>query len=149
MKKAILFSSFLFFYSSIELCFSQSPPPPSSMEVFMEVAPNDTNNLQNYNDSVFFNLTQLKSTMALLLEDTTNVINIHVKLGTTLGSSDLLNKIFVFDQSGIFMDGTSYKRENEVIYLGLGNFIGINTYYAEAKLEYANAVFSQSIYFNN
>jgi hypothetical protein len=78
----------------------------------------------------------LMATMIVVVNDTLNLNKLYVKFGTTAGGSNLLSKTFVFNQVGNFNDGTAYERKGNIIYLTLGqNFMGLNTFYAEVKLE--------------
>ena len=120
---------------------------PERMEVFMEL--NESNTSGTVNDTLFASNAQVKGRMVIVLQDSTDISKIYVKLGNTTGASNLLSKIFNFDQAGNFTDGTSYKREGLIIYIGLGNFTGLNVYYGEAKLEDANGVSGTPVTYNN
>ncbi len=120
---------------------------PARMEVFMEL--NEASGAGTVNDTLFAANAQVKGRMVIVLQDSSDISKIYVKLGNTAGSSDLLTRTFNFDQSGTFADGTSYKREGLIIYLGLGTFTGLNVYYGEARLEDANGVSGTSVTYNN
>jgi hypothetical protein len=134
MKTKIYFLlSFFVISCLVKTLSAQSLLPPSRMEVYMIVAPDDTTNL--FGDTTFAVHTKLKGKMVVNLRDTLNISKIHVKLGTTNGGSQLLNRVFVYDLRGNFNDGTSYMRNKKTLYLGLGNFVGLTNYYGEVTLE--------------
>lgn len=120
---------------------------PARMEVFMEL--NEADPSGTVNDTLFAANALVKGRMVIVLQDSSDISKIYVKLGNTTGASDLLTKTFNFDQAGTFADGTSYKREGLVIYLGLGTFTGLNIYYGEAKLEDANGISGTPVTYNN
>lgn len=85
----------------------------------------------------------LSATMVIQLSDTSGIQKIHIKFGTTSGSGNLLTKAFVFDQSGTLPDQTIYTRKGRLLYLLMGHqYMGLNQFYAEAKLEYTGGQFS-------
>lgn len=113
---------------------AQSIPGPASMEVYMQKAESDTTNL--YADTLFQANTKQIGKMVIVLSDTFNINKIHIKIKSSSSSStDLFNKIFLYSQSGVFSDGTSFERISNVLYIGLGNFTGLNSFFGEAKLE--------------
>jgi hypothetical protein len=104
----------------------------SRMEVYMQVNQNDTTNL--FGDTLFQSYTKLTGTMLITLTDTTGIASVNVKVGSTAGAVDLFHKLFTYDLTGDFSDGTDYRRHVFVIHLGLGNFTGVNTFYSSADL---------------
>lgn len=86
--------------------------------------------------------------MTIQLFEVTDINSLHVKLGTTSGGSDLLDKTFDFDVSGSVGNGCSYSRTDYIITLGLGNFNGLTSYYSEVKLERADHTLTDAIVFN-
>ncbi len=133
MNKLILITCFL-----LSICINklsaQSIPAPTSMEVYMQKAESDTTNL--YADTLFQANTKQFGKMIVVLEDTFNISKIYVKIKTSSGAAtDLFNKTFLYSQSGVFADGTSFERILNVLYIGLGNFTGLNSFFGEAKLE--------------
>lgn len=133
MNKLTLITCFL-----LSICINklsaQSIPAPTSMEVYMQKAESDTTNL--YADTLFQANTKQFGKMVIVLADTFNINKIYVKIKSSSNSSgDLFNKAFTYTQSGVFSDGTSFERVLNVLYIGLGNFTGLNSFYGEAKLE--------------
>ena len=112
---------------------SQDILPAERMDLLLEVAPGD--NSMSANDTTFLSTTNVISKVVLALQDTVHLSKIHVKLGSTPNSQNLLSKYFVFDATGTLSDGTSYTRDGNVVYLNLGSRTGIQNYYAEIKLE--------------
>lgn len=85
----------------------------------------------------------LKAVMVVNLQDTTGIVKLHVKFGSTAGSANFLNKAFVYDVSGSFADKTAYRRKGKTVYLTLGEpFMGLNQFYAEVVLEHTGGQFS-------
>lgn len=118
---------------SVNVSYGQSGVNAKRMEVYMKVAVGDTTNL--FGDTLFHSHTRLNGSMIIVLNDTSDISTLHVKLGTSQGGSDLLQKDFQYDVSGVFTDGTSYSRDYKTIRLGLGEFTGLNHYYAELQME--------------
>ncbi len=125
---------------------TQTVLPPSRMEVYMQLASNDSTVV--FNDTSFTSQNILQGTVFIKLQDTLSLAKIHVKLGTTQGGSDLFSKDFLYDDSGNFTDGTSYSRNGLNILLGIGQFTGLNSYYAEVKLEDTSQNLSDPVYYN-
>lgn len=85
----------------------------------------------------------LRAVMVVNLQDTTGIVKLHVKFGSTAGSANFLNKAFVYDVSGSFADKTAYRRKGKTVYLTLGEpFMGLNQFYAEVVLEHTGGQFS-------
>lgn len=134
MNKLILIICSLFTILSSNQIKAQSIPAPTSMEVYMQKAESDTTNL--YADTLFQANTKQFGKMIVVLEDTFNISKIYVKIKTSSGAAtDLFNKTFLYSQSGVFADGTSFERILNVLYIGLGNFTGLNSFFGEVKLE--------------
>jgi hypothetical protein len=111
---------------------AQDIVPPSDFEVYMTVAPGDTSKV--FGDTLFYSTTHLVGSMVIVLQDTLNIKSITVSMGSSSGGSDLFQKTFTFDNSGAFSDGTSYKRTGMNVYLGIGNYTGLNNFYSQAAL---------------
>lgn len=101
-----------------------------------------------FGDTVFSSQAILMGSVFVKLQDTLNVSKIHVKLGTTQGGNNLFSKDFLFDVSGNLSDGTSYVRNGLNVLLGIGQFVGLNSYYAEVRLEDTSQNLSDAIYYN-
>lgn len=126
---------------------AQNLTAPKSLRVVMAVLPNDQT--MNPGDTAFKANTQLSAKAFVSLHDTTGIQKIHFKMGSSDGGSNYRNKTFVFDQSGVLADGTSYSRHKKTVVLGLGNLTGVNLYYAEVWLEDANGNISTKVKANN
>lgn len=126
---------------------AQDVMPPTDFQVYMEVAPTDTTNL--FGDSLFSPNTQLTGTVVLVLQDTSNIKNINVSIGAASGGSNLFQKTFVFDNAGSFSDGTSYKRQGLVVYLGVGAYTGLNSYSAQVTLQDNSGYSTPVVSFSN
>jgi hypothetical protein len=86
--------------------------------------------------------------MTIQLFEFTGINSIKVKLGTTEGGSDLLDKSFAFDVSGNVGNGCTYSRTDYTVTLGLGSFNGLTDYFSEVKLERANHSLTEAVIFN-
>lgn len=126
---------------------AQTVLPPSRMEVYMQLSNNDSSIV--FDDTLFSSHSILDGTVYIKLQDTLNLSIIHVKLGTTQGGSDIFNKDFVFDEAGDFTDNTWYLREGLDVMLGIGEFIGLNSYFSEVRLEDTSQNLSDTVYYNH
>lgn len=126
---------------------SQTTGPHDSLNIVMIVAPNDQT--MNVGDMDFKINTSLIYKAIIRLSDTVGVAKLHFKLGSTNGASNYLNKEFIFDQSGIFSDGTAYVRKKNIVYLTLGTYSGITNYFAELKTENTLGAFTQILKLTN
>jgi len=90
----------------------------------------------------------IQVTMFIQLFEVTGIESIRVKLGTSSGASDLLNKTFDFDVSGNVGGGCSYSRTDYVITLGLGDYSGLISYFSEVILERTDHSLTDAVVFN-
>jgi hypothetical protein len=125
----------------------QTIPVPRAMEVYLQVLPSDTTNL--FGDSIFSPNTQVKAKMVIILRDTINISSLNITVGSSANSTNLFQKNFTFDLVGLFNDGTSYERNGLIIYLGLGNFTGLNTFYSSIRLQSPSGYITSPIMYNN
>lgn len=82
---------------------------------------------------------QLKIALDIILQDSSQISKINIKLGSTPNTSDLLVHSFTFDQNnpgGLL----SYNRTGNYIKLGLGSYPNTNNafYYSEVEIEDIN-----------
>tara|TARA_R110001592_G_scaffold227755_1_gene484090 strand:- start:545 stop:1006 length:462 start_codon:yes stop_codon:yes gene_type:complete len=116
----------------------QTVPSPSETYLNIEVV-----NPTTLSDEVLDTLTNpmgivgtnemLMVSVSMLLEDTTVVSKIHVKLGTTLGGNDLLEQTFNYDENLTLPQ--SYFREEEMLTIGMGEYVNSGVFYCEVTLE--------------
>lgn len=66
--------------------------------------------------------------------DTANISYIHVTMGTSDGSGDIVDHAFEFDRDAALPIGLSYRRDSNEIKIGLGNH-PIRTYFLEITIE--------------
>jgi hypothetical protein len=92
--------------------------------------------------------TSIRVVMTIQLFEVTGITSLQVKLGTTSGSSNLLNKTFAFDVSGSVGNGCTYSRTDYTISLGLGDYNGLTSYFSEVKLERDDHSLTDAIVFN-
>ena len=85
--------------------------------------------------------------MVIQLFEYTGINSIRVKLGTTEGGSDLLDKTFAFDVTAN-LGNYSYSRTDYTVSLGLGSYNGLTSYFSEVKLERADHSLTDAIVFN-
>lgn len=71
--------------------------------------------------------------MFVVLTDTNNITGFTVKLGTTSGGNDIIEKTFTYATEGEFLDGTSYIRDGVYIRLYLGKYATLGNYYAQVQ----------------
>lgn len=127
--------------------FSQTAVSADSLNIIMIVDPND--HTMAVGDLDFKPTTNVLYKAVFILHDTTTTSKFHVKMGSAAGTSNYINKTFVFDQSGSFPDGTAYERIGRVIYLSLGTYAGISTYAIELKVENSNGQLSSPLNLTN
>jgi hypothetical protein len=125
----------------------QSIDPPVSLDIVMQVVSNDNTMLPG--DSLFKSTTNLIGKAIVVVNDTIGLNKLHLKLGTTDGSGNLLTKTFNYAQQGNFPDGTSYTRNKNIIYLNLGNYTGLNFYFGEVTLEDTQGALTQPKKYSN
>lgn len=104
--------------------------PIKSTSVFLEII--DTY-VAGDNDSIIPANVNLKAILIVELFDTTNVSTIAVKFGNVAGNPNYLNKSFSYLTQGVFSDGTSYRRDKNILYFNMGIFQGLNNFYAEVQ----------------
>lgn len=92
--------------------------------------------------------TAIQVIMTVQLFEITGIESLHVKLGTTSGSSNLLDKEFVFDVSGNVGNGCTYSRTDYTVTLGLGSFNGLTSYFSEVTLERTDHSLTDAVVFN-
>ena len=92
--------------------------------------------------------TSIQVVMTVNLFQATGISSFHVKLGTTSGGPDLLNKSFSFDVFGNVGNGCSYNRIDDTVILGLGDFNGLTSYFSEVVLERTDQTLTEAIVFN-
>ncbi len=92
--------------------------------------------------------TSIAVVMYIQLFEITGISSLHVKLGTTSGSADLLDKTFAFDVSGGVGNGCTYSRTDYTVTLGLGSFNGLTSYFSEVILERDDHSYTDAIVFN-
>ena len=127
---------------------AQTIPAPTNIEVYMQKAETDTTNL--YADTLFKANTNQIGKMVIVLEDTFNISKIYVNIKSSANSTTtLFTKTFIYSQSGNFSDGTSLNRVQNVLYIGLGSFMGLNTWYGESKLESPTGYQTQTVIYDN
>jgi|GEM_PF-1933121 len=91
----------------------------------------DANSIQGTDTSYFHEI-------HIDLNDTINVSKISVKIGTSLGASDVENYDFVYDVNTFLPHGYSYYREGDLLTLTLDKHAA-GIYYYEVKLIDINA----------
>ena len=69
------------------------------------------------------------------LASTEELAKVHLKVGTTEGGDDLAGHIFNIEDTSGQSDNYTYTLESNLLLLHLGIFTGINTHFAEVKLE--------------
>jgi hypothetical protein len=127
--------------------FSQTQLSADSLNLIMIVAPNDQT--MTIGDLDFKPNTLLQYKAIFILNDTTTTSKLHVKMGSAIGTSNYLDKTFVFDQNGSFPDGTAYERKGRVVSLSLGTYTNISSYAIELKVEHTNGQFSSPLNLSN
>jgi hypothetical protein len=126
---------------------AQTPSAPKAIQIIMRVDPSDTT--MHKGDLNFKANTKVIGTAVIALKDTVNIYKVHLKVGTTDSTGNLLTKSFLFSQCGDFIDGTSFYKKGNALYIGLGMFTGINLYFGEVKLESNQNTFTPATKFKS
>lgn len=131
------------FFAALYCLMTHKTSAQTSLHVYMELIGGST----SFSDSVISSSQPLHGTMVIEVTDTTTISKIHVKMGSSDGGNDLFSQTFIFDVSDSLSlpAGTSYLREGKVIYLGIGDYTGLNHFFGEAKLEDNVGAFSPAI----
>lgn len=142
-KILFLFTGFAFYTSHV--CAQQNSYPVLSTSVETTCITNciDADSIPYVSDSSL-----IQVIMTIQLFEVTGINSLHVKLGTTNGGSDLLDKTFDFDVSGSVGNGCTYSRTDYTVTLGLGSFNGLTSYFSEVKLERTDHSLTDAIVFN-
>lgn len=122
----------------VNLAHAQDAPQQTDLQVFRKVPAAEMAALANVSpESVDAALASIDMdfTYAITLTDTTDIASIQVKLGSTDGGSEHFSKTFTFDGAATNPDGTTYRREGFYVYLGIGTYNSLNTFFAEAQIE--------------
>ena len=80
----------------------------------------------------------------LTLVDTISISNIHIRLGTSAGGTELFDGFFTFDNYELD-EGQEYIREENNLRITIGIFEWDPALYAEVKLEDVNGQFSETV----
>jgi len=131
------------FYSGRAFAQNTYPILSTSVETVCSANCIDQDSIPYLSDS-----TAIQVTMTVQLFETTGIESIHVKLGTSSGASDLLDKTFSFDVSGSVGNNCTYSRSDYTVTLGLGTFNGLTSYFSEVTLERADHSLTDAVVFN-
>lgn len=114
---------------------AQTVTPPDRVDLFTEFVGNPINYDPIDNPSADLSQDTVALSLAIILPASQSIAEINLKCGTTSGSGNIIEKTFVYDVSGTLPDGTTYLRNDNIVYLGLGTFDGITDIYVEVDLE--------------
>lgn len=89
----------------------------------------------------------LEGTFVVILNDTTGIANIEVKIGTSTALSDVMSHTFVFDSQAGLPSGFSYSRAGKKVTLGIGTYVDKSTFFGEARLQLSNGSWTQPLQF--
>ena len=113
-------------------CFFSQAQTISHMDVFVQ------DNIEvsisvDGNDTIRTITTLKEPKMFVVLSDTINISSFTVKLGTTNGGNDIIEKTFTYGSQGQFQDGTSYTRDGIYVRFYLGKYSTLTNYYAQVR----------------
>ncbi len=117
---------------------AQTVPSPTEVMVNMEpvnemVIPEEVLDTLSNPMSLLGPTEELNLSVSMILTDTNTVSKIHIKLGTTLGGSDLLENTYIYD--GTPSEPLSYFRDGDMLTLGMGTHLNSGVFYCEIILE--------------
>jgi hypothetical protein len=92
--------------------------------------------------------TLFNAIMNIVLSDTANIYQVHVKLGSSLHGSQHLTITFDYGVDGTF-GNTSYTQTDNVIVLNLGSHIGMSNLFAEVQIEKSDHTLEDAVLFSN
>lgn len=104
----------------------------SHMDVFIQTHFNQVDSI-NGNDTLHLTEVIKEPQMFVILSDTNDITAFSIKLGTTFGGSDILERTFDFGNEGEFQDGTSYTREGNYVRILLGKYATFPAYHAQVR----------------
>lgn len=142
IKLTLLFLAVLWLSATVNAQQNTYPILSTSVETECTLNCFDSDTVPVISDST---LVSIK--MVIQLFEFTGIESIRVKLGTTEGGSDLLDKTFAFDVSAN-LGNYSYSRTDYTVSLGLGSYNGLTSYFSEVKLERADHSLTDAIVFN-
>ena len=101
-------------------------------------------------DSIPINSDSTVTNVVLTLQvfEITGIASIRVKLGTTDGGSELLDKTFAFDVFGNVGQNCTYGRIDDTILLGLGSYNGLTSYFSQVTLQKIDQSWTDFVSFN-
>ncbi|PCI95670.1 MAG: hypothetical protein COB15_11940 [Flavobacteriales bacterium] len=135
--KLILTSLIVLLVASVSV--AQQLVKPESLDVHLELV-SDSQNLGQLEEQEGDPLSQITATttqkvkyvIGLLSE--LNISKIHAKMGTTDGGNEVFEIVANFDGLNL-PEGVTLTKTGNLVYLELGEYIGIQTFYAEVVLE--------------
>lgn len=86
-------------------------------------------------------------TFTIMLSDTNNVSQIEIKLGTSLGATDIMSNTFNYDVTTGLPTAYTYARQGNKLTLGIGNYTELNTYFGCVRIKNATGTWSSSFNF--
>ena len=128
-------------FTSITLVYGQNILPAQKLRVHTVLPPTTSATMAEISPSQlqsFLATATLSCTYMVTLAETSGIAQIQVKLGHSAGAGDIIEKTFVFDGPASNNDGTTYRREGNTVWLGLGDFSNLGNYYAEVRLQDLN-----------
>jgi hypothetical protein len=111
-----------------------------NLQYEVEISPNET--AMNVFDTAYTHQ------CVLILPDTSNIDSIHVCIGSSLNSQDIMNHKIGFDQMTLLPIDITYIRRKEKVYLGLGNHSKGDFFYKIVVSDTMN-LDSQPVHWNN
>jgi hypothetical protein len=88
-------------------------------------------------DSVVdYSLDSISVTLLVILPNGQAPDSIHTLLGSSIGTGNLSDKTFKYDGAATLQDGTTYRRDGQNLYLGLGHYTGVANVYGKVQLVY-------------
>lgn len=125
--------------------YGQDANPILSMEV---VATSVGNNFSPDSLPIVTDSTIYQISVNLNLYDSTDIKNIEVNIGSTQGGTEFISHNFAFDVSGSLGNGISYSRNGYNIQLELGELVGVNSFFANVRVQRLDNSYSPYIAFN-
>ncbi len=128
---------------------------PAKIEVFKTFVENsDTNAVANMDflmdlDAFLAEQNDFEITVVTELLDTVGLDSIKLNVWTEEGGEELFTQIYEFDGPLLYPNGSTYKREELIVYLNIGTYYDLEQFYIELQLSNANGETSERIYYDS
>lgn len=127
-------------FTALVLSFTLVSQTGNDLKVFLKPVNPDGTALETRDKSVLMSDDTYQNVVLALTYNSSDVpTKFHVKLGDTEGGSEKTQLLLNADSNGL-PEGVAVDHKGNVYYLTIGRFKGMQSFYAEVKVETANGV---------